>query len=99
MGSAVRIRPGIGFRPIACLYNHFFGQDILLVEKHLYCAAHLVNRPLAAVEGGDGRNQHIGVMLDFIQIKVVLVVIMGALVAVQVVLQLRFQGAILFLGS
>ena len=38
--------------------------------------------------GGENGDQHIGVMDDFIQIKVILVIVVGCLVVIQVVLQL-----------
>lgn len=55
---------------------------------------HLVQRPLPLMVGGEDGNEHIGVVPDLVQVKVVFVVGMGALVGVQVVLQLRLHPGI-----
>ena len=52
---------------------------------------HLGQREHAVMERGQNRDQHIGVMLDFVQIKMILVVVVGGLVGVEIPLQFLFQ--------
>ena len=96
VGAAVRGRPA--FRPIAHLHHHILRQDILAVKKGLERPLHLGQRPFPLMERGENRDQHIGVMLDVIQIEVVFIVAVGAGVGVQVVLQLRLQRTVGGLG-
>ena len=57
-------------------------------------ALHLVDGPRAAAQSGENGDQHIGVMLDAVQIVVVFVIVMGAFVARQIALKLIFQTAV-----
>ena len=59
---------------------------------------HLVQGEHPLMEGGQDGQQHIGVMLDLIQVKVILVIVVGALVGVQVFLQLRLHFTVGGLG-
>ena len=49
------------------------------------------------MERGQNRDQHIGVMLDFVQIKMVFIVVVGGLVGVEIPLQFLFQLGVGFL--
>ena len=90
-----RVIAGAGFRPVAGLNLHILRQRILAVEDGLEQAAYLVNRPFSLPERRQHGNQHIGVMFDLIQVKMVFVVIMGAFVIVQILLKLCLKRQIL----
>ena len=81
------------------LHHNLFGEDVLLFKQHFQCALHLGKRELALMQCREDRDQHIGVMLNLIQIKVILVVAVGAFVIVQIVLKLCLHAHILRLGS
>ena len=91
----IGIVAGARFRAVSGFRGDGFRQDILLFKQHIEYAAYLGKRPLPAHKGGDGGDQHIGVMLDVVQIKMVLIVVVGAFVGVKILLQFRFHGAIL----
>ena len=93
---ALAVRPR--FRPIPCFGGHGLGEDVLLFKQHLQIPLHLVQGEHPLMEGGQNGQQHIGVMLDLIQLKVVLVIVVGALVAVQVLLQFCLHLAVGGLG-
>ena len=58
------------------------------MQRPLY----LASRPCALMERGENRNQHIGVMLDLVKVKAILVIAgVVAFVIVQLVLQRGFQ--------
>ena len=50
------------------------------------------------MEGGQDGQQHIGVMLDLVQVKVILVIVMGAIIGIQILLQLRLHLTVGGLG-
>ena len=79
------------FCTVAYLHGHGLGQDVLLFKEHFKFALHLGQCEHAVMQRGQNRNQHIGVMLDFIQIKMILVIVVGGLVGVEIPLQLLFQ--------
>ncbi|CAN4072763.1 Non-heme chloroperoxidase, partial [Dysosmobacter welbionis] len=83
---------------IPLLHHHILGQNVLAVKEHLQRTLYLLQRPCPLPERRENGDQHIGVVLDVIQIEVVLVVVMGALVAVQIILQLVLHGAVGGLG-
>ena len=56
---------------------------------------HLIQCPFPLMQRRDNGNEYIGVMLNGVQIKVVLIVVMGAFVGVEVALKLCFHRAIL----
>jgi len=60
---------------------------------------HLIQRELALVKSRENGDQHIGVMLNIVQIEVILVVVMGAFVGVEIALQLLLHLAILRLRA
>ena len=62
---------------------------MLAVKEHLQGALHLVKRPLPLMERTQKGQQHIGIMFDLIQVKMILVIIVSAFVAVQIVGKLR----------
>ena len=93
---ALAVRPR--FCPIPCFGGHGLGEDVLLVKEHFQIPLHLVQGEHPLMEGGQDGQQHIGVMLDLIQVKVILVVVVGGLVGVQVFLQLRLHLAVGGLG-
>ena len=86
VGVAVCVRPCIGFCAVAGFHHDGFRQDVLLVEQHLQVASHLSNGKLPVMECRQNGDQHIGVMLDAVKVKVVLVIVMGGLVVVQICL-------------
>ena len=71
----------------------------MLVEQHLQIASNLSNGKLAVMERRQNGDQHIGVMLDAVKVKVVFVIVMGGLVVVQIRLQLSFQCSVGILGG
>jgi len=79
------------FCTVTYLHGHGLGQDVLLFKEHFNLALHLGQREHAVMERGQNRDQHIGVMLDFVQIKMILVVVVGGLVGVEIPLQFLFQ--------
>ena len=93
---ALAVRPR--FRPIPCFSGHGLGEDVLLVKEHLQIPLHLVQGEHPFVKRRQDGQQHIGVMLDLVQVKVILVVIVGGLVGVQVFLQLGLHLTVGGLG-
>ena len=87
-----------GFCPVSGFNDDLFGEDVLLLKKHFERSLNLGERPFAFMKGRENGDQHIGVMLDVIQIEVILVIIVGGLVVVQLRLQLCLHPAILFLS-
>jgi len=60
---------------------------------------YLIQRELALVESRENGDQHIGVMLNIVQIEVILVVAVSAFVGVEIALQLLLHLAILRLRA
>ena len=98
VGVALLVRPSVGFRPIPHLNLHLLGQNVLAVKEVLERTLYLVHRPRPLMERGDHRDQHIGVVFNVIKVKMVFIVIVGGLVAVEVVLQFSLQLTIGGLG-
>ena len=96
IGVALAVRPGLG--AVAGLRCDRFREDVLLFKQHLQISLHLVQSEYPLMEGGQDGQQHIGVMLDLVQVKVILVIVVGALVGVQVFLQLRLHFTVGCLG-
>ena len=95
MGVAVLVRPCVGFRTIPGFHHHILGQNVLAVKEHLERTLHLIQRELALMESRENGDQHIGVMLDFVQIETVFVIAgVQAFVVVKFVLQVCFQRGI-----
>ena len=92
---AVCIRPYVGLCAVSRFDDDLFGEDVLLFKQHLERTLHLVQCELALMESRENGDQHIGVMLNIIQIEVILVVVMGAFVCVEIALQLLLHLAIL----
>ena len=84
--------PGLG--AVSCLRRNTLGEDILLFKQHIQNAAHLVYFPFTAFESGYHGDQHIGVMLDLVQVEMVLVIVVGAFVGIKIALQLRLHAAV-----
>ena len=84
------------FRPIAGLRGHGFGENVLLVKEGLKVALYLVNGEHPFMECRQNGNQHIGVMLDLVQVEVILVIVVGGLVGIQVFPQFILFGAVGF---
>ena len=95
MRVAVCIRPYVGLCAVSRFDDDLFGEDVLLFKQHLERTLHLVQCELALMESRENGDQHIGVMLNIIQIEVILVVVMGAFVCVEIALQLLLHLAIL----
>ncbi len=98
MALAVLIRPCVGFDVVAPLRHHVLGENVLLVKKRLQRTLHLVQRPRTLMQSRNHRQQHIGVMLNFVQIVVILVVAVGTFIGVEIILQLGLQRTIGGLG-
>ena len=81
---ALAVRPGNG--TVAHLNHHILGQNVLAVKEHLECSTHLVQRPLALMERTDDGQQHIGIVFNGVEVKMVFVIIVGAGVGVEVAL-------------
>ena len=95
MGIALVIRPCVRFVVIAFLHHHFLGQNVLLFKKGLERTLYLIHRPRPFVESGKHGNQHIGIMLDLVEVKVVFVIAVGSFVAGKILPQLVLQGTVL----
>ena len=87
------------FCTVTYLHGHSLGQNVLLFKQHFKFTLHLGQREHTVMQRGQNRDQHIGVMLDFVQIKMVLVIVVGGLVGVEIPLQLLFQLGVGFLGT
>ena len=94
MGVAVLVRPCVGFCAIPGFHHHILRENVLAVKQHLQRFLYLVYRPLPLMERTQKRKQHIGIMFDFIQIEVVFVIVMGAFIGIQIMLQIIFQRTI-----
>ena len=94
IGVALAVRPCLC--PIAGLRGHDFGEDILLVKEGLKVALYLVDGEHPFMECRQNGNQHIGVVLDFVQVEVILVIVVGGLVGIQVFPQFILFGAVGF---
>ena len=101
--TGIRVRSGAFANFRFCSVSGFrlngFCQDILLFKQHLDCISNLVDGPFAALQSGYHGDQHVGVMLDFVKFKVILVIIVRVLIGVEVLLQLCLQSAVLCFGS
>ena len=89
---ALAVRPGNG--TVAHLHHHILGQNVLAVKEHLERPPHLVQRPLTLMERTDDGQQHIGIVFDGVEIKMVFVIIVGSGIGVEVALQLVLQSAV-----
>ena len=92
VGTALAVRPA--FCPIPNLHHHILGENVLAVKKVFQRPLYLIRRPCPLMEHRQNGDQHIGIVLDFIQVKMVLVIVVGAFVAVQIVLQLGLHAGI-----
>ena len=95
----VCIRPCVGLRAVSGFDNDLFGEDVLLFKQHLERTLHLVQRELSLMESRENGDQHIGVMLNIIQIEVIFVIVMSAFIVIQIALQLLLHPAILRLRA
>ena len=88
--------PGIGIAlaVVPGFPHHTLRQNILAVKKHLQSALHLGKRPFPLVEHREDGDEHIGIVLNGVQVKVVLVIIVGAFVGIKVGLQFSLQPGI-----
>ena len=96
---AVCVRPCVGLRAVSGFDDDLFGEDVLLFKQHLERTLHLIQRELALVKSRENGDQHIGVMLNIVQIEVILVVAVSAFVGVEIALQLLLHPAILRLRA
>ena len=96
---AVCVRPCVGFCAVSGFDDNLFGEDVLLFKQHLERTLHLIQRELALMESRENGDQHIGVMLNIIQIEVVFIVVVSAFVGVEIALQLLLHLAILRLRA
>ena len=92
---AVCVRPCVGFRAVSGFDDNLFGEDVLLFKQHLERTLYLIQRELALMESRENGDQHIGVMLNVIQIEVVFIIVVSAFVGVEIALQLLLHLAIL----
>ena len=96
---AVRVRPCVGLRAVSRFDDDLFGEDVLLFKQHLERTLHLIQRELALMESREDGDQHIGVMLNIVQIEVVFIIVVSAFVGVEIALQLLLHPAILRLRA
>ena len=96
---AVCVRPCVGFRAVSGFDDNLFGEDVLLFKQHLERTLHLIQRELALMESRENGDQHIGIMLNIVQIEVVFIVVVSAFVGVEIALQLLLHLAILCLRA
>lgn len=71
-------------RAIAGFRGDCLSKDILFVEQHLKITLYLVNDELTLMERRQNGQQHIWIVLDLVQIKMILVIIVGLLIGVQI---------------
>ena len=95
MRVAVCVRPCVGFRAVSGFDDNLFGEDVLLFKQHLERTLHLIQRELALMESRENGDQHIGVMLNIVQIEVVFIIVVSAFVGVEIALQILLHLAIL----
>ena len=79
---------------ISGLRGDRLGKDILLVKQHLKIVLYLVNGKLTLMERRQNGQQHIGIVLDLVQIKMVFVIIVGLLIGVQILPQFILHRAV-----
>ena len=96
---AVCIRPCVGLRAVSGFDDNLFGEDVLLFKQHLERTLHLIQRELALMESRENGDQHIGVMLNIVQIEVVFIIVVSAFVGVEIALQILLHLAILRLRA
>lgn len=89
---ALAVRPRL--RAISGFRGDRLGKDILLVEQHLKIVLYLVNGELTLMERRQDGQQHIGIVLDLVQIKMVLVIVVGLLIGVQILPQFILHRAV-----
>ena len=94
MGVALLVRPGIRLNVVPPFHLHRLGEDVLPVKQHLKVALHLVYGKLPLMERRQDGQQHIGIVLDLVQIVVILVIVVGLLIGVQIPPQLVLLGAV-----
>ena len=94
VGVAVLVCPSVRFQVIPPFHHHILGQNVLAVKEVLQRPAHLVQCPRALMECGDHGDQYIGIVFNGVEVKVILVIIVGAGVGVEVALQLVLQSAV-----
>ena len=80
---------------VACLCCHVLGQQVLIFKQALKNVLHLLQCPLSRLPGGKQGDQHIGVVIDVIQIEAVCIVVVRRFVVVQIVLQGILHSCIL----
>ena len=97
MRHTIRANNDHHFCTVTYLHGHGLGQDVLLFKEHFKFALYLGQCEHTIMQRRQNRDQHIGVMLDFVQIKMVLVIVVGGLVGVQIPFQFLFQFGIGFL--
>ena len=68
----------------------------MLVKEGLKVVLYLVDGEYPIMENRQNGNQHIGVVLNFIQVEVILVIVVGGLVGIQVFPQFILFGAVGF---
>ena len=64
------------------------------IKQHLKVALHLVYGEGPLMERRQDGQQHIGIVLDLVQIVVILVIVVGLLIGVQIPPQLVLFGAV-----
>ena len=96
---SVCVRPCVGLRAVSGFDDDLFGEDVLLFKQHLKRTLHLIQRELALVESRENGDQHIGVMLNIVQIEVLFMIVVSAFVGVEIALQLLLHPAILRLRN
>ena len=93
VGVSLAVRPRFG--AVAGFRFDGLGQDVLLFKEHGKVALYLPQSEHAVMQRGEDGGQHIGVMLDLVQIETVFVITgVQAFVVVKFVLQVCFQRAI-----
>ena len=88
--------PGVGLVVLVILgfCYHRFRENVLPVKEGFQGALYIGQCPFSLMERRQDGNEHIGVVLDLVQVKVVLVIAVGCGVIVQVVLQLRLHTGV-----
>ena len=98
-GVGIAFYATISIVPIAKFRFHVHRENVLLFKKGIQRRHDLGQSPALRVHGRENGDQHIGVVADCIQVKMILVVIMVLLKPVQLLLQGSLHLAVGFLRT
>ena len=83
-----------GFSPVPGFRFHGLRQNVLFRKQHFQVGLHFRSGKDTFMEGGENRDQHIGIVFDGVQIVMVFIVGMSAFVGVQIGFQFCFHSTV-----